>query len=84
MASGAVHNRDLIDAEIVGARIIDPKIVDGRIVDGRIVSGSVMLRKRRSNLAAWRALQRFDAQHRHTEAIAIAGLGMAFLLIYLL
>ena len=83
MASGAVRDGDLIDAEIVGARIIDPKIVDGRIVEGRIVGGSVIFR-RRPRLSALHALQRFDAQHRHSEAIAIAGLAMAFLLMYIL
>jgi hypothetical protein len=83
MASGAVRDGDLIDAEIVGARIVDSKIVDGKIIEGRIVGGSVILRKR-SGFSAVRALQRFDAQHRHSEVIAIAGLAMAFLLMYIL
>jgi hypothetical protein len=83
MASGAVNDADLVNAEIIGARIVDPKIVDGKIIDGRIVGGRVVPSKPPS-FRALRALQRFDAQHRHTEAIAIAGLAMAFLLMYIL
>jgi hypothetical protein len=73
---------EIMNAAIIGARIIDPKIVDGRIIDGRIIGGRVIQTKH-AGTRALRALH-IDAEHKHTEIIAIAGLGMAFLLMYLL
>jgi len=81
MVSDAPHADEIVDAEIVGAQILDPKIVDGKIIDGRIVGGRVVMRRKHPTMKSLRA---FHRDHRHTEAIAIAGLGMAFLLMYIL
>jgi hypothetical protein len=77
----ALAKPEVLEAAIVGARIVDPEIIDGKIVGGRIIGGRVIdaneLRPRtRHGL-------HLDEQHRHTEIVAVLGLGMALLLMYL-
>jgi hypothetical protein len=72
----------VVNAAIIGATIIDPKIVDGKIVDGRIIGGSIV-HSRQLGLKAIRALN-LETRHFHTEIIAVLGLGLALLLMYVL
>jgi hypothetical protein len=72
---------EILETAVLGARIIDAKIVDGKIIDGRIVGGRVVdthhLRQR-----TMRAFH-IDAEHKSSEVIAVIGLGLALLLMYL-
>ena len=75
-------DHEVVEAAILGARIINPEIVNGRIVGGRIVGGRVVDAKhlRSRTLHALR----LDSQHRHTEIVAVVGLGLALLMMYVL
>jgi hypothetical protein len=77
---GAVEP-DVVEALIVRARIADPEIVGGRILGGRIVGGRIV-DVRESSTKSLHALH-IDAEHRRTEIVAIIGLGLALLLMYL-
>jgi hypothetical protein len=72
----------VVETAILGARIVDAKIVEGKIVDGRIVGGRVIDTHHLGQRAV-RALH-IDAEHKHTEAIAVIVLGLALLLMYAL
>jgi hypothetical protein len=72
----------VVETAILGARIVDAKIVDGKIIDGRIVGGRV-LDTHHLGQRAVRALH-IDAEHKRTEVIAVIGLGLALLLMYVL
>ena len=72
----------VVEAAIIGARIIDPEIVNGRIVGGRIVGGRLVDPNHLG--ARTRRALRLDSQHRHTEVVAVIGLGLALLMIYML
>jgi hypothetical protein len=73
---------DVIETAIIGARIIDPEIVDGKIIGGRIVGGRVVDAKQLRHRA--RHALHFDRQSRHTEVIAVVGLCLALLMMYML
>jgi hypothetical protein len=78
----AAPHPEVLDTAIIGAKILDAKIIDGRIVDGRIVGGRV-IGAHHFGQRARRALH-IDAEHKHTEMIAVIGLGLALLLLYVL
>jgi hypothetical protein len=73
---------EILETAILGARIVDAKIVDGKIIDGRIVGGR-MIGTQHLNHRARRALH-IDAEHKSGEVVAVIGLGLALLLMYLL
>ena len=72
----------VVETAILGARIVDAKIVDGKIIDGRIVGGRV-IDTHHLGQRTMRALH-MDAEHKSGEVIAVIGLGLALLLIYIL
>jgi hypothetical protein len=71
----------VVETAILGARILDAKIVDGKIVDGRIVGGRVV-DTHHLGQRTMRALH-MDAEHKSGEVVAVIGLGLALLLMYL-
>jgi hypothetical protein len=73
---------EVLETAILGARIVDAKIVDGKIIDGRIVGGRV-IDTHHLGPRAMRALH-IDAEHKSSEVIAVIGLGLALLLMYVL
>ena len=73
---------EIMETAILGARIIDAKIVDGKIVDGRIVGGRV-IDTHHLGQRTMRALH-MDAEHKSGEVVAVIGLGLALLLMYVL
>ena len=78
----AAPAHELLNAEIAGAKIIGAKIVNGEIVGGRIVGGRIV-EKHHLGQRARHALN-LEGKGRPTEVIAVLGLGLALLLIYVL
>ena len=73
---------EILETAILGARIVDAKIVNGRIIDGRIIGGRV-IDTHHLGQRTMRALH-VDAEHKRGEVVAVIGLGLALLLMYVL